>query len=161
MITQKNKEKKHRLKLSEYYGLVRASFTICTQKRQVVFVNSEVINVFIGMLLISCRQHLCKNLVFIFMPDHLHLVLEGINKNSNLWKAIVLFKQKTGYWFSKNMPKIKWQKDFYDHIHRSESELITHVLYMLNNPVRKKMVENWQDYPFKGSLDDDLNRMLL
>ena len=41
------------------------------------------------------------------MPDHFHFILEGTNLNANLWKSVVLFKQKTGYWFSKNTPSIQ------------------------------------------------------
>ena len=94
------------------------------------------------------------------MPDHLHLILEGISEKSDLWKAIVMFKQQTGFWFSKNMEDVKWQKDFYDHIPRKDEDLKKLILYILNNPVRKNIVTRWQDYPFLGSIDYDLEEIL-
>lgn len=48
-------------------------------------------------------------------------------------------------------PAIKWQKDFYDHILRKDEDVKKHVMYILNNPVRRGIVENWKDYPYKGS----------
>lgn len=31
-----------------------------------------------------------------------------------------------------------------------------HIIYILDNPVRKGLVSDWKDYPFKGSLDFSL-----
>ena len=62
-----------------------------------------------------------------------------------------MFKQKTGYWFTKNRKEVKWQKDYYDHILRSEENLIVHLKYILNNPVRTGLVGYWRNYPYKRS----------
>lgn len=85
------------------------------------------------------------------MPDHAHVLLQGTDEDSDLWKCIVDFKQRTGFWLSQNKYSEEWQKDFYDHILRKEEDVVKHVRYILNNPVRKRIVENWKDYPFKGS----------
>ncbi len=94
------------------------------------------------------------------MPDHLHIVNEGISDESDLWKMLNLFKQKTGFWLSNNREEAKWQKDFYDHIHRKEVDLKKHIRYILNNPVRKGLVSDWREYPFKGSLDFSLEKII-
>ncbi len=94
------------------------------------------------------------------MPDHFHFILEGAGVNANLWKAVVLFKQKTGYWFSKNTPSTHWQKDFFDYVHRKESDLKQHIFYVLDNPVRKGLTKNWYDYRYKGSLDLNLDEII-
>jgi REP element-mobilizing transposase RayT len=76
----------------------------------------------------------------------------------------VSYKQKTGYWLSVNRPGTEWQKDFYDHVIQSQKGLAVHVKYILDNPVRKQLVKNWEDYPYTGSigcrLDDILNGMM-
>jgi hypothetical protein len=82
--------------------------------------------------------------------------MEGKSDRSDLWKMIVLFKQKTGFWLSQNAPEIQWQKDFYDHIHRKDEDLKKQIRYILENPFRKKLVSDWKIYPFKGSLDFNL-----
>jgi len=146
-------ERKHRLELSCYAGLARASFTLCIKNRVPVFNNAEIVQNFVDIFQVSIKKHGCVNWVYIFMPDHMHFILEGVSEKANLWKAVVLFKQKSGYWFSKHTPSIQWQKDFFDYIHRKESDLKQHVFYILENPVRKEIVHNWQEYQYKGSLD--------
>ena len=94
------------------------------------------------------------------MPDHLHFILEGESEDSDLWKTAVLFKQLTGFWLSQNHPAIKWQKDFYDHVLRQDEELKKHIYYILDNPVRKRLVADWRDYPYKGSIHESLENIL-
>jgi len=152
-------EKKHRLDLSCYTGHVRASFTVCIKNRKRVFTNSHIVENFTNILDESIKRHSCINWVYLFMPDHFHFILEGASLDANTWKAVVLFKKRTGYWFSKNMPEVQWQKDFFDHLHRKECDLKDHIYYILDNPVRGKIVGNWEDYPYKGSLNLNLHEI--
>ncbi len=46
-----------------------------------------------------------------------------------------------------------WQKSFYDHVIRKEEDLNSIAGYIFNNPVRKELVENYEDYPFLGPKD--------
>jgi REP element-mobilizing transposase RayT len=71
----------------------------------------------------SLVKNLCAAHVYLFMPDHAHLILQGENEHANIWKCMVAFKQKTGYWMSKNAPVFEWQKDFFDHILRKDEDL--------------------------------------
>lgn len=159
MIYRSMKEKKHRLPLSCYKGKVIVTFTLCIENKKPFFVEKVIVDEFIEILIEVKEKYNCKNWVYIFMPDHLHIVEEGISEGSDLWKMVNLFKQKTGFWLSKNK-ETKWQKDFYDHIHRKEDDLRKHIIYILNNPVRKGLVSDWEDYPFKGSLDFSLEEII-
>ena len=144
-----------------YKGKIRATFTMCIENSKPAFVERVVVDEFVDVLTQAKDKYNCINWVYIFMPDHLHLILEGKLENADLWKAMVLFKQKTGFWLSKNKQVIKWQKDFYDHIHRKDEDLKKHIRYILDNPVRKGIVNKWEDYEFKGSLDFDLEKILM
>ncbi len=93
------------------------------------------------------------------MPDHIHLVLEGTEKESNILNAIKMFKQKSGFWLKHNFNVI-WQKSFYDHIHRKNSELKKHIKYIFENPVRKGLVKEFREYKYLGSLDYEINEIL-
>jgi REP element-mobilizing transposase RayT len=97
------------------------------------------------------------------MPDHQHLIISGRQEDSDIWSAIVKYKQKTGFWLPNNT-SLKWQKDFYDHMMRSDEDIVTQVKYILDNPVRKGLVKSWEEYPFKGSigcrLEDVLNGIM-
>ncbi len=93
------------------------------------------------------------------MPDHLHVILQGTTDGARPFEAINNFKQKTGYWLSKNRLGVHWQKDYYDHIIRNEEEIAKHVRYILDNPVRKSIVDDWTNYEFKGSTIYNLNEL--
>lgn len=92
------------------------------------------------------------------MPDHCHLLVKGNNENSDVKSFIDRFKQKSGFWLAQNKPEFKWQKDYYDHILRDNEDLKNHLLYILNNPIREKLVDNRKDYNYKGSSCFDLDK---
>ena len=80
------------------------------------------------------------------------------SKKSNLWKCIVWFKQKSSFYFIKKYCKKLWQKDFYDHILREQENILDQTKYILENPIRKKIVTSWNDYAYKGSSFYDFNQ---
>jgi REP element-mobilizing transposase RayT len=94
------------------------------------------------------------------MPDHQHLIVSGTDPESDTFRFIKAYKQKTGYWLAKNKINSCWQKDFFDHIIRKDEGLVNVARYILDNPVRKDLVANWQDYPFKGAIGCELRDLL-
>lgn len=136
------------------------TFTLCVEGKKLLFTEKIIVDSFLEILLAAKIKHDCRNWVYIFMPDHLHLILEGNSEKADLWKTVVLFKQKTGFWLSKNRKGMRWQKGFYDHIHRKEENLKTHIIYILDNSARKGLVANWDEYSFKSSLDFDLEEII-
>ena len=95
------------------------------------------------------------------MPDHLHLIITGIDDEADLLKAVSIFKQKTGFWMSKNKVNARWQKDFFDHVIKKGESLTTNIKYILDNPVRRGIVTEWQKYPFIGSIGYKLEDILI
>ena len=154
------REHKHRLPRECYKGRVRVSFTFCVKDRKPVFINDIIVREFKELLRDIKEKHRCINWVYVFMPDHIHLVLEGKNDESDLWQAAALFKQKTGYYLKKENINAEWQKDFYDHIHRNKEDLKVQIRYILENPVRKGSVADFKEYPYKGSLDFELEDII-
>jgi REP element-mobilizing transposase RayT len=61
---------------------------------------------------------------------------------------------------SANKPKIRWQKDFYDHVIRKDEDIAIQVRYILDNPVRRGLVSSWQEYQFRGSIGCKLEDVL-
>jgi len=153
-------EKNHRLPREYYLGETTAAFTLCVHDKKTIFQDPAVVHAFVSILITALENSRCIVPVYCFMPDHLHIILTGAEPQADLWKTIVSFKQKTGYWLSRNMPTARWQKDFYDHIIRTEKTVTTQVRYILDNPVRKGIVTSWQDYPYKGSIGCSLDDVL-
>jgi putative transposase len=45
-----------------------------------------------------------------------------------------------------------WQKGFFDHVLRSEESYSEKWLYVVENPVRRGLVAQAQDWPFQGEI---------
>jgi len=84
------------------------------------------------------------------MPTHIHLLFYlGEENKRDLSKWISAFKRFiTKGAREKYNIQTMWQKNFYDHIVRSTESLEKIADYILNNPVRKKMVNEWPEYPY-------------
>lgn len=151
------REKKHRLPRQCYGGFVCAAFTANIFNRRTPFLSTEVVRRFETILLEELTKYHCSTYAYVFMPDHVHIIIAGESETSSILDCVNMFKQRTGYWFYKNLREIRWQKDYYDHIIRSERDLSNQVRYILLNPVRAGLVKTWTSYPFKGSTKYDLS----
>jgi len=154
------REKTHRLPRKCYRGRVAAAFTLCIKDRKPLFIDSTVVNIFTEILKNAAADHHCQIPAYCFMPDHVHIIATGIQEDSKLVNFINSYKQKTGFWMSKNQPNVSWQKDFYDHIIRKAEGLPEVIRYILDNPVRQGLVADWHDYPFKGAIGCSLEEVL-
>jgi putative transposase len=144
------REKAHRLAPDNYQGRVSVFFTAIIHDRNPVFTDGSIFPEFERMLLASVKRHFCSLPIYLFMPDHLHVIIDGELDHSNTLQAMKAFKQQSGFWFSKNMRDTRWQKDFYDRILRNDESLENIVEYILHNPVRAGIAFDWKKYPFKG-----------
>jgi putative transposase len=134
--------------------------TLCIKNRVELFKLPKIVETFVHILDENATKFNCIIPVYCFMPDHQHMIITGANDEVNLLKAVINYKQKTGFWMSNNKVEASWQKNFYDHIIRNEEKLTTHIKYILENPVRKGLVSDWQDYPFKGAIGCELDDIL-
>ncbi len=154
------REKPHRLPRPAYLGQVTVSFTACVQDRKPLFARVEIVDAFVEILEQASERWSCVVVAYCFMPDHLHLVLHGTSPEADLWKMMVDFKQRTGYWLRQHRPDVVWQKDFHDHVVRLSDDLAVHIRYVLENPCRKGLACDWEAYPWKGSLGCSLDDVL-
>ncbi|MBI4838735.1 MAG: transposase [Nitrospirae bacterium] len=148
-------EKKHRLPKEFYRGEISVAVTLCLKGNAAAGFNlcdSVLVNTFSDILSSVVTKTDCIVPVYCFMPDHQHLIITGTSRDSDILKSIIRYKQKTGFWMSANKPEISWQKDFYDHVIKTNEDIAAQVRYILDNPVRKGLVLSWQEYPFKGAI---------
>jgi putative transposase len=144
------REKKHRLDKEYYFGKT-VSFTICIKNKVPFFISDNIFNVFEKILLNELNKFDCEAIVYLFMPDHVHLITSPKNDNSDCFSLIKMFKQKTGFLMSQNNYKCMWQKDYYDHIVRDDENLKNLIYYILYNPVRAEITDDWKKYKYRGS----------
>ena len=155
---------KPRLKDFDYRGNYRYFVTICTDRKKSFFVkNNHLIEKMIEFLHHTGEKQFFAVWVYCFMPDHLHLLVEGINEHSDLKKFMKDFKQRTGYWYTHEESSIGnklWQPGYYEHVLRKEESTNEILRYILNNPVRKRLVAHYLDYHYSGSLAMNIKEIL-
>lgn len=149
------RERPHRLPRVCYCGEVAVAFTARLACGRITGQEAEVGKAMIAALATAARQYACEVPVYCLMPDHLHLILRGTTSNADTWKAMTAFKQRSGFWLARNLPGTRWQKDFYDHILRDESEMLAAIAYITANPFRAGLVHEPTDYPLTGSIGCD------
>jgi REP element-mobilizing transposase RayT len=128
-----------------------ASVVVGVNKRRPVF-SSPLLAEAAKKVLTEHAEKLSVPLIaYCLMPDHVHLLVSpspecniptfvGQVKNlaqRELWKL--------------GLEGPVSQRSFWDHFVRDEEDLKAAALYILENPVRKGIVEAWQDYPFSGT----------
>ena len=144
------REKRHRLPAKCYRGQVKAAFTINTAPPcSPFFADAEFVSVAVDALSEAFTNNGGHVAVIVFMPDHAHLIVSGAHRDSDLLAMVKEFKQKTTFRARKTLPSFAWQKDFYDHIIRDETDYANQVRYILRNPVRAGLCDRWQDWPHR------------
>ncbi len=123
------------------------SITICTKDRRRLFNNKTWARLILTSLETGPFGKNTELYAYCLMPDHFHILLTPID--TNLIDLINGLKSFTANLLRKNgLIEPSWQRGFYDHALRKEEDLRTVAEYIVNNPVRANLVENWVDYPF-------------
>ena len=148
-----------RLACFDYVGSYRYFVTLCTADKRPVFAGNFDYGLAVGVLSRVAGRFGFDVLVYCFMPDHLHLFLEG-SGDSDLKEFVRVFKQMTSYYYKNDIEGILWQRSYYDHILRRDEDSLAVARYILNNPVRRGLVEAVTDYPYSGSFVAPLNDIL-
>ena len=99
----------------------------------------------------AAAQTRFKLLTYCLMPDHAHLLVEGFNEQSNLRKFVESAKQRSACAHARAKREPLWQDGYYDRVLRPSEDPKWVARYILENPVRAKLVTSPLDYPFLGS----------
>ncbi len=158
-------------KIKHYTTQGHAHFiTLVINKRMSVFLNSETARKAIQAIEFYQKNLFFKILGYVIMPDHIHLIVwpegkktleefvrdfkkylaqEILHRVTSLEKTKILLErpQKRNHRFQ------IWQKGYYDFNIYNQETLNEKLSYMHNNPVRKRLVENPEDYPYSSCRD--------
>jgi len=79
----------------------------------------------------------------LLMPDHLHGLI-SFGRDVAMRRVVADWKR-----FLARERGIKWQRDFFDHRIRDDESLTEKWHYIRNNPVRKQLVSEPDDWPYQ------------
>jgi putative transposase len=144
-------KRRPRLTTFDYRGVHRYFLTLCTAKRHLWFANADIAEAVLSEIRNSATKHQFAILAYCFMPDHLHLLVEGLTEDADLTRFVKNSKQRSGYAHKQRFDQALWQPSWFDRVLREEEQTHDVIRYILLNPVRAGLVVNIADYPLSGS----------
>ena len=161
-MEQKELPQRKRLRLPEYdYGQAGYYFvTICTYQRQELFASIVGAHLCVrppsgDSLLITWLHELERKYPGVLvdcwavMPDHLHVILAitGAHTGAPLPEMIKWYKTQTTNTYIQQVKEGKlppfqkhiWQRGYYDHVIRNDTDLSDTRQYILNNPLKRTL----------------------
>ena len=152
-----------RLKDFDYRGFYRYFVTICTDQKKQLLTNARQVEAILAILHEETGKHAFTVWGYCFMPDHLHLLVEGNAPTSDLKEFLKTFKQRASYLYRNETCGSEgklWQPSYYEHVLRKDEDTVGVLRYMFNNPVRKELVQHFLDYSYLGSFQIDPKEIL-
>jgi len=134
-----------------YVGQYRYSLRFSTHGRARLFINDAHVDAVTTQIRRSADEDQFAVLAYCFMPDHLHLVVEGLAETSDLRRFIKVMKQRAAYVFRVTFKvPFLWQEGYYERVLRSDEASGIVVRYVFANPVRAGLVSSPWEYPYSG-----------
>jgi putative transposase len=95
-------KKRVRLRDFDYKGCFRYFVTICTHNKEWLFKNDRLlVELLTDILREKSNGFGFKVWAYCFMPDHIHLLIEGKDNNSDMRRFISTYKQSTGFFIKR------------------------------------------------------------
>lgn len=146
------KRKSIHLKNFDYKGNSYVYYvTICTFQKNNYFKDKRLAKLIEGDLIYRKDVLEQINLIcYCVMPNHLHLLLSlSENYESDLLNWVKTFKRYTSK-IIKEKYEINdlWQRGFYEHVLRNNELITKKAIYIMENPIRKEIVKEVDDYPY-------------
>ncbi|GJM35463.1 MAG: hypothetical protein DHS20C18_44640 [Saprospiraceae bacterium] len=109
-------------------------------------------------------EELYDLIAYCIMPNHVHLLIDTSIQFPKIWNGENLeqlkitplmqimkrIKGPTAVYANRFLNKSGkfWHRESYDRLIRDKKELNNTIAYILENPVKARLVKNWQDWPF-------------
>ena len=162
--------KLHRLSMYAYTASdCHFFFTVCACDRaRNPFLNKELAEGIIKSLLWTKQRYEWTLYGYCLMPDHLHFLARLPERGIELFDAgargivpkgildhVGNFKKftTTQLWWKLGGSGDLWQKSSYDRAILFNRSVEPALRYLLNNPVRRGLVDDWRDYPYTAVVD--------
>jgi putative transposase len=145
------RRKNIRLHAENYKGPRGYFLTLCFHRRQAFGGSPEIARWLIEAIKKPAAGNGFLVPAYCVMPDHVHLLVQGTQAESDLLRIVNAYKQVTAHEFQQKKNLRLWQFKFYDHILRPRESGDAIAWYIWMNPVRKGLCRLPQEYPWSGS----------
>ncbi len=137
-------------KLHRYYspGNIYFVTTVTHNREPILLANIDLFNISLA------RTHTrldFVNVAWVVLPDHVHFIIDP--KNSSLSDIMKSLKQDFGYLYRQKLGTRKgkvWQRRFWDHVIRDQTDMNRHVNYIHHNPVKHGLATFSVEYQYSS-----------
>ena len=123
-------------------------FTLVTHQRKPILTNEPTINVLRHAFKTVQKRHPLRIDAIVILPDHLHCIWtlpEEDHDFSTRWRLLKGMVTK-----NRQIDTPIWQKRFWEHTLRDESDLYNHTDYIYFNPVKHGYVHQPAAWPYSS-----------
>ena len=135
-----------------YRGLAFVFWTLTETKRRTAWLDDAFHASFREIQLHTLARYRLICLSYCLMPDHLHVLWAGVSPASDQNVAAAFFHKYLG--FVMRARRCAWQKQAWDVVlreaDRERDALNRTIRYIVENPLRKNLVEQPEDWPWSG-----------
>ena len=135
----------------EYLGRYRYFLTFCCRDRLPLFNDRQIAEQTLAQFRRTSSLDAFAIRAYCLMPDHAHLLAEGLSQDSDFNHFAKMAKQRSGGLYARTHHTRLWQEGYYERVLRDEEDARALARYIVNNPVRAGLVETPEAYPFVGS----------
>ncbi len=91
-----------------------------------------------------------KLICYTIMPNHVHVLFHSLEISRTINRIMHSIKGYSALEANKILQREGhfWQAESYDHLVRDEDELYKIIGYILMNPVKAKLIEDWRDWKY-------------
>ena len=145
-----------RLAAVNYTGKRAYFVTQCCHERRRHFSGSGRCEWLLSQILSISAANSFAIPAYCIIPDHLHLLVEGLSATADFLNFMKSLKIKTSREFAINNDTPLWQKKYFDHILRPRESMDAVAWYIWLNPVRARLERAPGLYPFAGSFTTEI-----
>jgi putative transposase len=134
--------------------------TMCTKDRRAVLARDEVASILVDEWNAAHKRHGWVVGRYVIMPDHVHFFCRpelGAAKLSEFigaWKSWTSRRVRAlGGPRSATAATALWQREFFDHVLRSNESYSEKWNYIFDNPVRAGLVSTVQNWKYAGEIE--------
>jgi putative transposase len=140
-----------RLPNFDYLGPHQYFLTFCVRDRLPVFSDRAIADQTLTQFRRTASLEQFALLAYCLMPDHAHLLAQGVRDDSDFRRFAKMAKQRSGGLYARTQHSPLWQPGYFERVLREEDDARILARYIVNNPVRARLVESPADYPLVGS----------
>jgi putative transposase len=133
-----------RLEGFDYVGQQRYFLTFCCRDRLAVFKDHQIAERTLAQFRRTASLEQFSIVAYCLMPDHAHLLVQGLCDGSDFRRFAKMAKQRSGGLYARRKHGGLWQPGYYERVLREDDDSRAVARYIVNNPVRAGIVSHLQ-----------------